>query len=251
LLKPSQPSRPIPLLGSWSQGLGSLALGLIGGFCWVGAPVQAFEPAGGMEEVQAIAAPAFESLAFSGAAAIALEAPTPAAIAPANAPENLASSDPASAIPITPGQRALIEELLILTRQEELFNQTMALSMEQVRDSLPAILDSMLGESADAAAIEASQTLVDSLLNQLLTGLQSRIQFSDIAEEVYYPLYAKNFSEAQLQDMIDFYETPTGKHTIAVMPQLVQDSMALTQARLMPVMLDVLQEVMGQELGGL
>ncbi len=218
MFKPSLLSRPI-------------SLGLIGICCFSGAPVQAFEAAGGIADVPAIA---LETQAI-----------------PASPSANTAASTAAPAISITPGQRALIEELLILTRQEELFNQTMALSMDQVRDSLPAILDSMLGESVDAEALEASEMLVDSLLTQLLTGLQARIQFSDIAEEVYYPLYAKNFSEAQLQDMIDFYETPTGKHTIAVMPQLVQDSMALTQARLMPVLIEVLQEVMGKELGGL
>lgn len=165
---------------------------------------------------------------------------------------SLAMEDAApTAANISPRQRALIEELLTLTNQEALFDQTMALTMNQVSQSMPTMMESMMGESADPEAILESQAMVERLMGKILAGFQSRISFQDIAEDVYYPLYAENFNEAQLQDMIDFYNTPTGQHTIAVMPQLVQDSMSLTQQRIMPTMIEVLQEVMAEEMGAI
>lgn len=152
------------------------------------------------------------------------------------------------AVEISPGQRLLIEELLTITNQESLFSQTMAITMDQVTSSLPALMEGMMGESLDEAAIAEGQAVMERMIDKLLTGFQERVSFQDIAEDVYYPLYAKNFTEAQLQDMIDFYKTPTGQHTIAVMPQLVQDSMGLTQQRIMPVMIEVLQDVMAEEM---
>ena len=157
----------------------------------------------------------------------------------------------ATGVAISPRQRALIEELLSLTNQEELFNQTMAITMEQVSQNMPAIMEGIAGESIDPATMAEGQAVMNRIMGKILTSFQSRISFQDIAEDVYYPLYAKNFSEAQLQDMIDFYNTPTGQHTIAVMPQLVQDSMGLTQQRIMPTMIEVLQEVMTEEMGGM
>lgn len=157
----------------------------------------------------------------------------------------------AAAVQISPRQRALIEELLTLTNQEALFDQTMAITLNQVSQNLPTLMESMMGESPNPEAIAEVQAMMERVIGKILTGFQERISFQDIAEDVYYPLYAKNFNEAQLQDMIDFYNTPTGKHTIAVMPQLVQDSMGLTQQRIMPTMIEVLQEVMAEEMGEL
>jgi len=180
--------------------------------------------------------------------------------APRNAATNAATTDiamddaaapAASAVnDMSPRQRALIEELLTLTNQEALFDQTMAATMQQVSQNMPALMEGVLGEPADPNALAEGKAMMERVMGKILTGFQSRISFQDIAEDVYYPLYAKNFSEAQLQDMIDFYNTPTGQHTIAVMPQLVQDSMALTQQRIMPTMIEVLREVMAEEMGG-
>ncbi len=41
--------------------------------------------------------------------------------------------------------------------------------------------------------------------------------------------YAKHFSENELQDAIDFYESPTGKKFQDVIPTIMQESMALGQ----------------------
>jgi hypothetical protein len=43
-------------------------------------------------------------------------------------------------------------------------------------------------------------------------------------------LYADNYTEAELNDILVFYQTPTGQKTIAKMPSLMQQSMAMGMA---------------------
>ena len=43
-------------------------------------------------------------------------------------------------------------------------------------------------------------------------------------------LYARYFTEQEIRDLIDFYQTPTGQKSIAVMPALMQDSMEAGEA---------------------
>lgn len=150
---------------------------------------------------------------------------------------------------IAPSKRVLIEQLLTMTRQEELFNQTQRLTLDQVMESLPDMLQGIAGDSLDPELLAAGQVEIERIVAKLVPRLQARLPFAELAEEVYYPLYAQNFTEAQLADMIAFYETPTGQYTIEAMPQLLQDSMVLTQQRFMPAMIEVLQEVMAEEFG--
>lgn len=43
-------------------------------------------------------------------------------------------------------------------------------------------------------------------------------------------LYADNYTQAELRDIIAFYQTPTGQKTIAKMPVLMQESLAMSMA---------------------
>jgi hypothetical protein len=43
-------------------------------------------------------------------------------------------------------------------------------------------------------------------------------------------LYAENYTEAELRDIIAFYQTPTGQKTIAKMPVLMQESLVMSMS---------------------
>ncbi|RQH10849.1 DUF2059 domain-containing protein, partial [Okeania hirsuta] len=66
--------------------------------------------------------------------------------------------------------------------------------------------------------------------------------------EVYYPIYDKYFTEEDLQTLIEFYQTPTGRKTIELMPQLFQESMQRTAQVLNPKIKSVMQEIIAEEL---
>ena len=48
--------------------------------------------------------------------------------------------------------------------------------------------------------------------------------------ESLIPVYDKNFSQAELDDIIKFYNTPTGKKFIEVQPKLIGESSDVIQA---------------------
>ncbi len=61
---------------------------------------------------------------------------------------------------------------------------------------------------------------------QLRTELQPR--FSELNDEVAR-LYATNFSEQELKEILTFYKTPTGKKLLAEQPKVVDASMKFAQ----------------------
>lgn len=58
---------------------------------------------------------------------------------------------------------------------------------------------------------------------------RSEIKAGDL-EAMEVPIYAKHFSDADLQALIDFYSSPVGKRVISEMPAVTQESMAAGQA---------------------
>ncbi len=52
---------------------------------------------------------------------------------------------------------------------------------------------------------------------------------SDALNEQIFPLYAKYYSEEDLDNLIAFYKTPTGQKVIQTMPALLQESMQIGQ----------------------
>lgn len=43
--------------------------------------------------------------------------------------------------------------------------------------------------------------------------------------ELYVPIYSKYYTEAEIDDLIKFYQTPIGKKTLEVMPLILKESM--------------------------
>ena len=59
----------------------------------------------------------------------------------------------------------------------------------------------------------------------------------------YIPIYTKHFTHDDLRAMIAFYETPVGKKTIEVTPNLIQESMQVGQRWVQEVMPGVEEKV--------
>lgn len=67
-------------------------------------------------------------------------------------------------------------------------------------------------------------------LNEIATKLRSELQprFSDLTDEVAR-LYATNFTEQELKDILVFYKTTAGKKLLAEQPRVVDASMKFAQ----------------------
>lgn len=157
---------------------------------------------------------------------------------------------------ISPSKRALIDKLLVVTQQEKLFQQTLDLSFAQLQNDLPTLIDQGVmtpqgtatkPDDSPSPARKAVQSMLDRVMPKFVKEVQQSISFKELVDQIYYPMYDRHFSEPELKDILAFYDSPTGKRTIQVMPQLVQESMQKTNQIMLPKLLEIMQRLMAEE----
>lgn len=75
----------------------------------------------------------------------------------------------------------------------------------------------------------APDELVEAIHAEARTFFQENFNW-DLMKPKFAKLYADNYTEAELTDIITFYQTPTGQKTILKTPVLMQQGMALGMA---------------------
>ena len=164
-------------------------------------------------------------LAIACHAAIAQTPATPSAIATS------AAIDPAAAA----AARDLLESMN--------YRDLMRTSFAQALANMPT----MMKQSADAA-ITANSTLtvaqkkqamakVDAELPGAVEAIRSMFEDPQLIEEMtaeIVPLYARHFTVQEIRQIADFYKTPIGTKMLATMPQIMGESMQISQRLIMP-----------------
>jgi hypothetical protein len=155
---------------------------------------------------------------------------------------------------ISESKRKLIRELIEITGGEKLFRQVSQITTAQLQQEFTGILESIVPETS-GISLEKKQEMINQInqdMSRILTQynqrLMEKLDFNQIMEKVYYPLYDKFFTEEDLQTMIDFYQTPTGKKTITVMPQLLQESIQRFSQIIQPQATQIFKEIFQQEI---
>lgn len=104
------------------------------------------------------------------------------------------------------------------------------------------------------------QKMLDSLVENLMKTQMSQNpelgEFADIMREFfakymswksleddYLRIYLKTFTQQELEDIVAFYSTPTGKKTIVVMPDLIQQGAAIGQSRVQEHITELQQKI--------
>ena len=77
--------------------------------------------------------------------------------------------------------------------------------------------------------------------------IKQRIDFAKFTEETTQALYDKYFTADEIKDLIVFYKTATGKKSLKIMPQLLQDSIRVTSEKLTPIVSDLIKELIDEE----
>ncbi len=158
---------------------------------------------------------------------------------------------------ISTKKQQLIDRYLELIGGEKTFQEVIQAVLSQTEQQFGSILTSQLVENKQLSPQERQQ--ITNKFNQEITSIVQkynrmfleRINYQQIVEEVYYPIYDKYFTEEDLQALIEFYQTPTGRKTIEFMPQLFQESMQKTAQVLNPTIKSIMQEIIAEELEGI
>ena len=119
----------------------------------------------------------------------------------------------ASAQQPSPGATASAKELITITGTTALFSPLIAGVVEQAKV--------LYLQQNPALAKDLNE-----IATQIRTDLQPR--FSELTDEVAR-LYAANFTEQELKDILAFYKTTAGKKLLAEQPKVVDSSMKFAQ----------------------
>lgn len=154
---------------------------------------------------------------------------------------------------IAPQKRALIKELLEVTEAKKMSESITNMMLLQMESNYPEMMSQMLSETGvlqSKKEKERMNKLNESRLrfSRRFRELYSeRVNLAGVIEEIYYPLYDRYFTEGELRDLIVFYKSTTGKKSIRVTPQLMQEVMQKSAELLNPKIVQLVNEILQEE----
>ena len=155
--------------------------------------------------------------------------------------------------PSTTKKQELIRELLVVIDASKNATKMMDSYMEEMNKQYPQIVEQLA--DADPTLTPAQRQRVKKILNenhaqyskQLMERIKQRIDIGKVIENISSSLYDKFFTETELNDIIAFYRTPTGKKTLSVMPELFAESIKRTSEDLMPILATIITDMAAEE----
>ena len=121
-------------------------------------------------------------------------------------------------------KRAKIEQMLTVLKMEDNFN----LLMKQVEQQGRQMGMSMTNPSQ---LTDADKKILDNFMVKLMAAMQETMGWQKLKSE-FIDLYAKAYTEEEVDGILTFYKSPVGQSMLAKTPQLVQQSMAISQTHM-------------------
>ena len=154
---------------------------------------------------------------------------------------------------IDPAKKAAIKELLQLTKMGESVTSMRDTMMNQVRSMIDVFVKRQIAADAHISDDRKKEMLAtlsessDRIINRYRELMQERIDLPQIMEQVAYKVYDESFSTSEIQDISNFYRTPTGQKALREMPQIMQRSMSMASQAMQSKMVDIIKEVTSEE----
>lgn len=155
-------------------------------------------------------------------------------VAPPFGPPALPPAPPAPA----PAAAAAADRLLEALRTREL--------TAQLLDQMPA----MVGPLLPPAATAEERAAVEELLGAVIGFLDERIGYDAVRDD-YAAIYAQAYTEREMMELADFFESDLGRRYVDAMPELIVQSTEIAQRRLAGVMPELAELIRteGERLG--
>jgi uncharacterized protein len=120
-------------------------------------------------------------------------------------------------------EAAKIHELLKLTKVERTLVQVQEQNLDQMKSSV-------FQQMFPVKLTPDQKAQVDSLADKVAALMAKALSWNDLEPE-YTKIYAKTFTEQQIDDLLAFYRTPTGQVIVDKMPVLLKESTVVVQQR--------------------
>ena len=162
------------------------------------------------------------------------------------------AQQPAKPETITPEKRALLKELFDLTKLDKMMGNMIDALLLQTQKDLPVLVEQITGDAATDTKNqeESNKRIIESsrrVSERIRELLPQRINYAEVAEQLFYPLYDKFFTADELKQIVAFYRSPAGQKTIDVVPQLLQESMQRSSEILLPKLTPIINQALEEE----
>ena len=135
-----------------------------------------------------------------------------------------------------------IKQLLAITESRKLVDGMMNQMNGMMNDSLQQVLQGQ-------PVTPKQQKILDNMQSKVITLLKQEYNW-DYLEPLYIRIYRESFTQEEINGMLAFYKTPTGRALIKKMPVVMQKSMTEMQKRMVPLM-EKLHKIQQEALGEL
>ena len=160
----------------------------------------------------------------------------------------LPSARAQTAAPVNPAAVAAVKELLVSMNYREMMTQSFA----QLDKNMPEMMlqgasaainaNTALSPDEKKAAIDEAAKKVPEMAKVFSDTLRDPQMMEELFAETA-PLYARHFTVAEIKQMAAFYKTPVGKKMLAVTPQIMGESMQISQKIVMPRITAAIQKL--------
>ncbi len=136
--------------------------------------------------------------------------------------------------------KAAAEEMLIVSKVDKV--------LDPVFDRVTQMMQSQFNKMN---VPEDKKPVLEKYNRKIVEMMKKELAWEKIKDD-YIRIYTKVYSEKELKDITEFYKSPTGSKMVDRMPQLLQESMALSQKNLQKILPEIMKATseMQAELGG-
>lgn len=152
----------------------------------------------------------------------------------------------------------MLKELCALLEVGENAVSMMDVSFAEQEKQVPVIMDAMLAQKAQDIPADRLAPLKEKMIEAQIKILRrtrdlfnQQINIKELCVSIYTQLYGKYFTTAELEDLIAFYRTPTGKKLIKTQPALSGEALRLTNEAIDSKIAAISQQVSAETVKGL
>jgi hypothetical protein len=149
-------------------------------------------------------------------------------------------------------KRALIRELILLSGGNTAAQQIVELTLAQLSPAYETVVDQVLISETELSndeklALRTHLADYERFAATFRKRFQERIDMPELLESVYVPLYDASFSTDELEEIVGFYRTPTGRKVVRVLPRLLQQGMEQTLPSVQPKVMALVGEILAEQ----
>jgi uncharacterized protein len=129
--------------------------------------------------------------------------------------------------PIPQEKKDALKKLFVAMKLEDGVKSQNKAIFDQVSMQVPMMISQMGSERSLAEAdVQAySEKEMPKMLEKLAQGMSTALDTAAIMDQIYLPLYAKTFEQADLEAILAFYESPAGQKMVVAAPELTTTAM--------------------------